>query len=85
MPEMKQMDISYLGEPEIFFSDIVRIEANPETVSLTFGIKSNDGLSANLTHRAILTLPHFLRLAEVCNITAKDLMNRIENAQKRIK
>ncbi len=85
MAETKEIKVSYSNDFESFFCDIVKIEANPETVSLIFGIKSNDSLTAEASHRAIMTIPHFLRLAEVCGNTAKEIINHIEKEKKKHK
>jgi hypothetical protein len=85
MSEKKEMQISNSNDFDTFFSDIIKIEANPETVSLIFGIRSSDNLSAIANHKAIMTLPHFLRLAEVCNNTAKNIIEQIEKGKTETK
>lgn len=82
MSEKKQIELVYASELETFFSDMVRIDANPETVTLTFGIKSSDNTTAIARHKAIMTLPHFIRLADTCNKAAKEMMDKIEKAKK---
>lgn len=58
MPDKKQIPVKYNKDFKIFFTDIVKIDVNPETVSLTFGIKSGEKAEIEVTHRAIMTLPH---------------------------
>jgi len=80
MTDKKEVNIIVSENLEVFFSDIVRIEANPETVSLTFGIREPNGLDATARYRAIMTIPHFIRLADVCGKTAQNIVNSIEKS-----
>ena len=82
MEEKKEIKIDFSNKFEIHFSDLVKIEGNPETVSLTFCIRSHDNLTATATHKVIMTLPHYLRLVETCNKTAKEMLGKIEKAKK---
>lgn len=67
---------------ETFFSDVVKLEANPETIAFTFGIRSGDNETAKASHKVIMTVPHFLRLADVCSKAAKDVRTQIEKEKK---
>jgi hypothetical protein len=82
LSEKKEIGYIQKNDFETFFSDIVKIDANPETVSLTFGIKSSDNTQSVLSHRVIMTLPHFFRLTEVCNKASKDMKEKIEKLKK---
>lgn len=85
MPEKKQIELIPSNDFETFFTDMVRIDANPETVCLTFGIKAINETTAKASHKAIMTLPHFIRLADACNRAAKEMMDKIEKAKKESK
>lgn len=85
MTDKKQIPVKYNKDFEVFFTDIVKIDVNPETVSLTFGIKSGEKAEIEVTHRAIMTLPHYFRFVDVCNRIAKDINSNINNSNKKTK
>jgi hypothetical protein len=85
MIEKKDINLIFKKDFEIFFSDYVKLEANLETVSFTFAVRSPDNLSAEVSHRVIMTLPHFFRLCEICGKADADMKQRIENLKKEIK
>ncbi len=78
MTEGKNIEMTTAENVDTFFSDIVRIEGNPETVTLSFGIKSSDNSTAKITHKAIITLPHFFRFADIAERAVKDMKAQIE-------
>ncbi len=63
---------------ENVFSDIIELSINNETVHLKIGIKNADQKSAKASHNIILTLPHFLRLANIIHTSSEQIIKQIE-------
>ena len=70
---------------ENVFTDLILVHVNQENVSFELAIRDKNNKTAKVSHNIILTLPHFLRFADVCNKTAKkitDQLNELKKAQK---
>lgn len=64
---------------EVVFSDLVQINLSAETVSLEFAQRSRTANNeANVTHSIVLTIPHFLRLAETTQNVAKPMIEKMK-------
>jgi hypothetical protein len=64
------------------FADIVEIISyDPETIKLNIAIK-NSPSTAKVTHSIILTIPHFMRFADVCHNVSKEIKDKIEQIKK---
>jgi hypothetical protein len=70
---------------ETIFTDIVQIQVNNETVSLELGIRNKDGKTAEVGQRIIMTLPHFMRFADVCYKSANDISEQLNLLRKETK
>jgi hypothetical protein len=63
---------------ENVFSDIIELSINNETVHLKIGIRNSDQKTAKASHNIILTLPHFMRLADIIQTSTEQIIKQIE-------
>jgi hypothetical protein len=61
----------------LLFSDIVEVNVTGETVTLSFATQSRDGKTAKVSHTVYLTVPHFIRLADVSHNVRNNIVNEI--------
>lgn len=68
------------------FTDIVELTVNNETAQLKIGLRNQKDDTAEATHNIIMTLSHFMRLADAINST-KEAIKKIESTseEKKIK
>jgi hypothetical protein len=60
------------------FADIIAVSVSNETAKLKIALRNDDNSTANTTHNIIITLPHFLRLADAINNISKEVLNQIK-------
>jgi hypothetical protein len=60
------------------FADIIAVSVSNETAKLKIALRNDDNSTANTTHYIIITLPHFLRLADAINNISKEVLNQIK-------
>lgn len=63
---------------ENVFTDIIELSINNETVQLKVGIKNTNNKTAKATHNIILTLPHFMRLANIIQTSTEQITKQFE-------
>lgn len=63
------------------FTDIIQINVNNETVSIKTAIRDGNNETAKSSHNIILTIPHFLRFAEVCGNTASKILDQVKQIE----
>lgn len=74
----QKIDLNF-DKAEVVFSDLVQINLSAETVSLEFAQRSRVvSNKANVTHSIVLTIPHFLRLAETTQSVAKPIIQKMK-------
>lgn len=61
----------------LLFSDIAEINVTGETVAISFATQSRDGKTAKVSHTVYLTVPHFIRLADVSHNLRNNIVNEI--------
>lgn len=59
------------------FADIIAVSISNETAKLKIALRNDDNSTANTTHNIIITLPHFLRLADAVNKISQEVLNQI--------
>lgn len=59
------------------FADIIAVSISNETAKLKIALRSDDSSTANTTHNIIITLPHFLRLADTVTKISQEVLNQI--------
>lgn len=65
------------------FTEYIQIETyDPESVRLNFAIKDTPE-SATVSHTVIMTIPHFIRFAEVCGNVSKEIRMKLEELKKK--
>lgn len=77
--EVKQIEFISDDDVKNIFTDIIQLNVNNETVNIKLAIKDVDKPAANISHNVIMTLPHFLRFAEVCKKSAEQIISQFEN------
>lgn len=78
------VQFKYTDKTESYFTDIVQIKVSQDTVVLTFGQRDMDDMTkAEATHKVYISIAHFLRLTEVCNATAKRIIDEINKPQNK--
>lgn len=60
------------------FADIIAVSISNETAKLKIALRNDDNSTANTTHNIIITLPHFLRLADAVNKISQEVLNQIK-------
>jgi hypothetical protein len=60
------------------FADIIAVSVSNETAKLKIALRNDDNSTANTTHNIIITLPHFLRLADAINKISQEVLNQIK-------
>ncbi|MDN5200169.1 hypothetical protein QQ008_02325 [Fulvivirgaceae bacterium BMA10] len=81
--DKKPVPIKFVdNDVESVFTDIVQINIDAEVVKIDIGIKSKDQLLANVSHRVIMTVPHFARFLEVGNGILDRYKKEFENFRK---
>ncbi len=78
----KKIEFIYDNNFETVFTDLIQIDAKIETVSFELAVKDREDKTAVITHRVIMTLPHFLRFVEVSNNLASEIHEKIEEFKK---
>ena len=77
---MKQKDIELIYDDDInyIFTDIVHIHVSMESVTLELGIRDNENKTGKVSTKIIMTVPHFIRFAEVCTNLSKSVQDQLE-------
>ncbi|HAC24406.1 MAG TPA: hypothetical protein DCE81_05775 [Cytophagales bacterium] len=74
----KKMLVKFDYSNEVsLFADIAEINVKEETVSISFAIQSRDGQTAKVSHTIFLTVPHFIRLADVSKGLRDNIVDEI--------
>ncbi|MFO7935187.1 MAG: hypothetical protein R6U78_14040 [Bacteroidales bacterium] len=68
---------------ENIFTDIVKVEVDGESVFMELGIKNKQSPNVILTHRIVMTMPHFMRFASMCENAANQIRDNIEKQTKK--
>ncbi len=63
---------------EAIFTDVVQVNITQETVTLNLALRDQDGNKAEINHKVYMTLPHFIRFADVCSNISEDIKKQIE-------
>lgn len=79
----EKIKLSQGDDFKTYFTDFVKIQGNPETVTMTFCIKEADNLSAVSSHQVIMTTPHFMRLTDICETLSNEMKSKIKIAQSK--
>jgi hypothetical protein len=78
-------EIDRSKEIQSVFTDMVQINVSNESVSLEMGIINPHTGKAVISHNIIMTIPHFVRFANVCHKSKEQIDKLILKAQKDIK
>jgi hypothetical protein len=78
----EEISIIDKNDVENVFTDLIQLNVNNETVKIRLAIKNTVGDEALVSHNVIMTLPHFLRFAEICTQTATNILSQIQKQQK---
>jgi hypothetical protein len=76
----KESQINFVDDinTKNIFADIIGISINNETARLKIALRNDDNVNVKTTHNIIITLPHFLRLAEALNTASQEVVNQIK-------
>jgi hypothetical protein len=77
-------EIDRSKEIQSVFTDMVQINVSNESVSLEMGIINPHTGKAVISHNIIMTIPHFVRFANVCQKSKEQIDKLILKAQKEI-
>lgn len=80
--DSKPLKLNYEGSSVLYTNHIAVTKASNEEVELALCIKSPDEKSADVTHRLIVSLPHFFRLREVFNVVGEDITKVLKKEEK---
>jgi hypothetical protein len=70
------------NDVENVFTDLIQLNVNNETVKIRLAVKNTVGNEALVSHNIIMTLPHFLRFADICAQSATNILTQIKKQQK---
>ena len=59
------------------FADIIAVSVSNETAKLKIALRNDNNSTANTSHNIIITLPHFLRLADAISKISKEVLSQI--------
>lgn len=77
-------EIDRSKEIQSVFTDMIQINVSNESVSLEMGIINPHTGKAVISHNIIMTIPHFIRFANVCQNSKEQIDKLILKAQKDI-
>ena len=80
MIEKKENNIIFVDNTNTqnVFADVIAVSVSNETAKLKIALRNDDNSTANTTHNIIITLPHFLRLADAINKISQEVVNQIK-------
>lgn len=81
--ENKQISLNYNDSSVVFTNHIAITKVSNEEVEIAICTKSPDEKSADVTHRLIVTLPHFFRIKDVFNIIGEDIAKQLKQAEEK--
>lgn len=83
LKQKPEMDRSQ--DVQTVFTDMVQININNETVLIELGIISPHLGKAVVSHNIIMTIPHFIRFANVCQLSREQIERLMSDVQKNTK
>ncbi|WP_025126211.1 hypothetical protein [Myroides odoratimimus] len=84
MKNKKEQNITVLEKDNCpkYFTDFIQMSINNETVKMKLGVKTEESEGNTMTEissTVIMTLPHFLRFAEMCNNAASKIIDEYKD------
>lgn len=72
-------DVEFIVNDKVenVFTDIIQLHINNETVNIQLAIRDVNNTGAHVSHNVIMTLPHFIRFAEVCKNTSEKIVTQL--------
>ncbi|UAB75585.1 hypothetical protein [Mesoflavibacter sp. SCSIO 43206] len=76
---IKDIELVLGDDVKNVFTDLIQLNINNETVNIRLAVKNVDNSTAKVSHNVIMTLPHFLRFADICQQSAEKIIKQIES------
>ena len=77
--EKKEVDLTIDNDVNNVFTDLIQLNINDETVKMRVAVRDEENNTAKVSHNIIMTLPHFLRFADICQESAEKIISQVEN------